>query len=90
MNLATPVSSGTSWNAAPKTSLFNCYDSLRLMRIFYRRHITIDDAIDSNTLNGYHFFDAFTMEFFNSRVESNLLENLCFVTSEQDRQEMNV
>jgi hypothetical protein len=68
MNLATPVSSGTSWNAAPKTSLFNFYDSLRLMRIFYRRHITIDDAIDSNALYGYHFFDAFTPSQWNSSI----------------------
>lgn len=46
--------------------------------------MTIDDVKRINARMGYHFFSPATMRFFSSRVESELLENHCFVTSEQD------
>lgn len=33
---------------------------------------------------GHHFFDADTMRFFGSKIETDLFENRCFVTSEDN------
>lgn len=38
-----------------------------------------------NRQHGYHFFDAATMKSFNSKIESEVYDNLCFVTSERDK-----
>ena len=44
---------------------------------------TIKDVIRLNKRAGFHFFDKDTMEFWNSNVESELINNL-FVTSEDN------
>ena len=47
--------------------------------------LTIADVKRINASKGYYFFSPSTVRFFSSRVESELLENHCFVTSEQDK-----
>lgn len=47
------------------------------------RFNTISDVIDHNRATGHHFFDADTMRFFNSRVETGLMRGRFFVTSEK-------
>jgi hypothetical protein len=37
-----------------------------------------------NKAQGNHFFDRKTMQFFNSRIESGLLHDAYFITSESD------
>lgn len=44
---------------------------------------TIADVRATNERAGFHFFDADTMRFLRSRVESNLIGGRLFVTSEQ-------
>jgi hypothetical protein len=46
--------------------------------------LTIDDVKRINARMGYHFFSPSAVRFFSSQVESGLLDNHCFVTSEQD------
>lgn len=46
--------------------------------------LTMDDVRRINARMGYHFFSPATVRFFSSRVESGLLDNHCFITSEQD------
>lgn len=48
------------------------------------RKLTINDVRRINRAKGLHFFDADTIRFFGSRVESQLFDNLTFVTSEQN------
>lgn len=42
------------------------------------------DVIRYNKMVGQYFFERDTMEFFGSKVECELLENNCFITSEDD------
>ena len=44
--------------------------------------MTIQEVIRHNKEIGHHFFDKGTMEFFNSRIESELLYGRYFITSE--------
>ena len=44
--------------------------------------MTIADVKAKNKAAGQHFFDADTMRFFGSRVESSLYKNNTFITSE--------
>lgn len=41
-------------------------------------------VIDANKAAGKHFFDKDTMEFWGSKIESELFPNNCFVTSEDN------
>jgi hypothetical protein len=42
----------------------------------------LQDVIEDNQKAGYHFFDKETMSFFHSRIETGLLRNKYFITSE--------
>ena len=44
---------------------------------------TMQDVMKLNRSIGHHFFDEDTMRFFNSRIETDLLNDKFFVTSEQ-------
>lgn len=44
----------------------------------------LKEAIEIYRETGNHFFDKETMEFFGSRIESELYENRCFITSEDN------
>jgi len=44
---------------------------------------TMTDISAKNAANGYHFFDADTMRFFDSRIEAGPIGGRFFVTSEQ-------
>ena len=46
---------------------------------------TIADVRAANRVKGQHFFDAGTMRFFNSKVESSLYAGRYFITSERFR-----
>lgn len=46
--------------------------------------ITIEQVKEANRQEGYHFFDASTMKFFQSRVGDTLYDGRYFVTSERD------
>lgn len=45
--------------------------------------MTIDDVIETNEAAGQFFFSAGAMGFFNSKIESDLINDEYFVTSEQ-------
>lgn len=51
----------------------------------FQREYAINDVIRANKGHGYHFFDDDTMASFNSRIESEVFPNRCFVTSERDK-----
>jgi len=44
---------------------------------------TIKEAKAISKANGGHFFDAQSMRFFNSKIESELIEGRYFITSER-------
>ena len=44
---------------------------------------TISEVKQANTNLGHHFFDRDTMRFFDSKIESTLYKNQCFITSEK-------
>lgn len=46
--------------------------------------MNLEEAIRIYNMNGGHFFDNDTMDFFGSAIESNLFDNRCFVTSEDN------
>lgn len=47
------------------------------------REMTMEDAIRIYKDAGGHFFDKAAMRFFNSVIETDLMDNGCFVTSER-------
>lgn len=47
----------------------------------------VEDVAEANRRAGYHFFDADTMRFFNSRADDELYGGRWFVTSEKFMQE---
>lgn len=46
--------------------------------------MTINQMIKINKKHGYNFFDKKTMEFWNSKIETEVFENNTFVTSENN------
>lgn len=48
-----------------------------------RNFQTLEEFKELNKQEGYHFFDEDTMEFFNSKMETDLLNGNYFITSEQ-------
>ena len=44
---------------------------------------SMNQVQEANRKAGQHFFDPSTMDFFNSRIESALIQHRFFVTSEQ-------
>lgn len=47
-------------------------------------HMELREAVEIYKKNGGHFFDKDTMRFFGSKVESELFDNRCFITSEDN------
>lgn len=47
--------------------------------------LTIEMVQQRNRAAGKHFFDYEWMQHFGTVIETQLLDNLCFVTSEQDK-----
>jgi hypothetical protein len=47
------------------------------------KKLTMADVIRINEKKGRYFFSPDTMKFFNSRIESDLIKNKYFVTSEK-------
>ncbi len=46
-------------------------------------YTNLREVLDANDAAGQHFFDADTMEFFNSKLESDLIDGRFFITSER-------
>ena len=46
--------------------------------------MTLAEAIEKYNKTGGHFFDEDAMRFFGSRIESDLYDNRCFITSENN------
>ncbi len=46
-------------------------------------YANLREVLDANDAAGQHFFDADTMEFFNSKLESDLIDGRFFITSER-------
>lgn len=46
--------------------------------------LTINDMIKHHKENKYHFFDDDTMQFFGSKIESDLYNDKYFITSEKN------
>ena len=44
----------------------------------------IHDVVKNSIEAGWYFFDSDTMEFWNTTIETELFDNLCFVTSEDN------
>ena len=44
--------------------------------------MTISEVKSIVTANGGHFFDKDTMKFWGTRIETGVIKNVCFVTSE--------
>lgn len=49
------------------------------------RMLTIEDAERLNAAAGHKWFSPAAMKSFNSKIETGLLDNLCFVSSERDK-----
>lgn len=43
----------------------------------------MSEVIEANEAIGHHFFEPDTMAFFESKVETKLFKNQCFITSEK-------
>ncbi len=46
-------------------------------------YTNLREVLDANDAAGHHFFDTDTMEFFNSKLESDLIDGRFFITSER-------
>ena len=46
-------------------------------------YANLREVLDANDAAGQHFFDTDTMEFFNSKLESDIIDGRFFITSER-------